>query len=129
MRSLAFILAPLVLLVAACAAVPTNLGSATQVALGGPVTISNQTTIDETAGTAIELAYQAAARAAEVAVDAGFVKGADAAKLQAANNRAYQAVLAARAAYRAGNESSWITATADAKAAISALLAAAKGSK
>lgn len=124
------LLAPALFLLSACAAmsaIPTAVGALPTI-IGGPVTISDRSTIDETAGRAIELAYKAARTVAEVAVDAGILKGERAAQVQVLNRRAYNAVLAARAAYRAGNESSWIRASGEARTAIEQFLNAAKGS-
>jgi hypothetical protein len=123
------LLAPALLLLSACAAasaIPAAIGALPTI-VGGPVTVSDRTTIDETAGRSVELAYMAARTAVEIAVDAGVLKGDRAAKAQVLNRRAYDAVLAARAAYRAGNESSWLRASADARTAITQLLTAAKG--
>jgi hypothetical protein len=131
-RSIAVALfAPALLLLAACAgglAAASTAAQSLPTILGGPVTVSDRTTIDETAGRSIELAYKAARTVAEIAVDAGLLKGDRAAKAQVLNRRAYDAVLAARAAYRAGNETSWIRASAEARTAIEQFLAAAKGS-
>lgn len=93
---------------------------------GGPVAASNQTVLDEQGAIGVELAYKAARTAVEVAVDTGFLKGERAAKAAALDNQAFAAVTGVRAAYRAGNASNYGVAIAEARAAVTSMLAAVK---
>lgn len=118
MRKL-FLFAAAPLALAACAtlpAVPTSPGQ-----------VADATVLDEQGALGVELAYKAFRTALEVATDAGVLRGATATKAAALDNRAYGAVQAARAAYRAGNAASYTQAVTDARAAINAALAAVKG--
>lgn len=92
-----------------------------------PVVAADKTVLDEKAALGAELAYQAARTAAELAVDAGLIKGETARKVADADNRAYRALGAARAAYRAGNASSYSAALDEARAAVSEILSLVKG--
>jgi hypothetical protein len=115
---------------AACAALALSLpGCAGLGALmtGGPVSAANQTVLDEQAAISLELAYKAARTALEIAVDSGFLKGDNAAKAAALDNQAFAAVTGVRAAYKAGNASNYGVAMAEARAAVTAMLAAVKG--
>lgn len=106
----------------ALGAVSTAVGVATSTAdaagVAPPVTYANHTTIDEKAGISIELAYNAWYRLLELAIDTGFVKPANAARLAALDNKAYAATLVAQRAYLAGNATSFRAAEAEARAAI-----------
>lgn len=62
-----------------------------------------QTVIDEKALFVVEAAYNGAGNAALAAVDAGLLKGPTAAKVNEYQKMAYQALLAARAAYKVGD--------------------------
>lgn len=86
-----------------------------------PAQIADRTTLDEQAALAVELAYQAAATAV---LATGAEKRAD---VRAADQRAYAAVKAVRAAYDAGNAASYLAATVSARAAVASLLTAIKG--
>jgi hypothetical protein len=88
-----------------------------------PVAVADQTVLDEQAALAVELAYKAARLAAELGVDAGVIRGANAARVAALDNAAYQAVLAARAAYRTGNADTYKSALVQARTSVAALLA------
>ena len=92
-----------------------------------PGQVARRTVLDEQAALGVELAYKAFRTALEVAVDAGVLRGERAAQVAALDNRAYAAVQAVRAAYRAGNAASYTQAVSDARAAINAALAAVKG--
>lgn len=115
----------------ALGAVSTAVGVATSAAdaagVAPPVTYANHTTIDEKAGIAIEVAYNAWYRLLELAIDTGFVKPANAAQLAAIDNKAYAATLVAQRAYLAGNASSFKAAETEARAAIREGLALVKG--
>lgn len=118
MRKL-FLAAVLPLTLAGC-----GLGTIAGNVPASPGAVASQTMLDEQGALGVELAYKALRTALEVAVDAGVLKGANATKAAALDNRAYAAVQAARAAYRAGNAASYAQAVTDARAAISAALAA-----
>lgn len=88
-----------------------------------PAEVADRTILDEQGALAVELAYKAARMAVETAVDAGAIKGEAAARLAELDNAAYAAVLAARRAYRAGNAVSYGAALAEARGAITDILA------
>jgi hypothetical protein len=83
-----------------------------------PAAAADQTVLDEQVAISVELAYQAAVLTVSTATKAGLVKGATAEKLLAADNKAYQAVLAVRAAYDTGNARSYTEAATAAQNAI-----------
>lgn len=89
-----------------------------------PGAVASQTVLDEQGALGVELAYKAFRTALELAVDAGALKGARATQAAALDQRAYAAVGAARAAYRAGNATSYTQAVSEARGAITAALAA-----
>lgn len=72
-----------------------------------PGTYADKTTLDEKAGIAVEVAYQAAALAATGLAREGLVSGDAAARLKSADAKAYAATQKARAAYDAGNARSY----------------------
>lgn len=88
-----------------------------------PAAVADRTTLDESAALTAELAYKAARVSVETGVDAGFIKGATAAKVATLDSAAYAALGKVRAAYRAGNASTYSSALTEARGAISALLA------
>lgn len=92
--------------------------------LPGPNTVADRTTLDERLALGAELAYKAARLAVEVATDAGAIRGNRATLVAAADERAYAALGAVRAAYEAGNASSYATAITRAQEAVDALLSA-----
>lgn len=94
---------------------------------GGPGVIANQTVLDEKTGIAIETAYSAAAEAATLAIRAGVVSPATAQRIADVDRRAYAAVQATRAAYDAGNSSSYQVAAAQALPLLREMLALVKG--
>ncbi len=97
-------------------------------ATGGPVAAANQTKLDEQVGLTVTLAYTAAARAATLAIQTGFIKDqATIARIGELNTRAYAAVLAVRDAYAAGNSAGYLSGVSQARAAIGDLLAAVGG--
>lgn len=87
-----------------------------------PATHANATVLDEKLAIGVELAYQAAAQAILAVNDVRPFSPALKARIQAADRKAYEAVVAVRAAYRAGNASSYSMAAAEAQSAIAALL-------
>jgi len=104
--------APALLLLAGCA------GQLGGVASGGSTATQS---LDTRAVIGVELAYQAAA---QFALATGAAKTE---RVKAADRRAYAAVKAVRAAYSAGNASSYPTAAIAAHEAVAALLTAIKG--
>ena len=88
-----------------------------------PVTVADRTVLDEQALTALELAYKGGRIAAEAGVDLGFIRGEVAVKVAQIDDRAFKALGAARAAYRAGNAESYASALRDGQSAITTLLA------
>lgn len=87
-----------------------------------PGEVADQTTLDERGAIAVEIAYQAAARAAEALTDAGLIEGADAVRVAELDQKAFAAVQTARRAYAAGNAASYAEAIGKARADIGALL-------
>lgn len=113
-------LAALSLGLTGCATMPGGLPS--------PASVADRTTIDEQAGITVTLAYTAAARAATLAIQTGLVRDpATIAQIKALDTRAYNAVLAMRAAYTAANSSGYASALVQANGAIGDFLAAVKG--
>lgn len=92
-----------------------------------PAQVADSTVLDEQVGSGVELAYRGFRTALEVATDAGLIRGARATQVAALDNRAYAAVQAVRAAYRAGNATAYTRAAMEARAAIAAALTAIKG--
>lgn len=121
MRKL-FLVAALPLALAGC-----GLGTIAGNVPTSPGQVADRTVLDEQGALGVELAYKAFRTALEVATDAGVLRGQRATQAAALDNRAYAAVQAARAAYRAGNAASYARAVTDARAAINAALAAVKG--
>ena len=87
-----------------------------------PATVADQTTLDERGAIAVEIAYQAAARATEALTDAGLIEGEAATRVAQIDRRAFAAVQTARRAYDAGNATSYADALREARAEIAALL-------
>lgn len=94
-----------------CATVPT-----------GPGQVADRTILDERVAIGAELAYKAARIACEFAVDAGIIAGPRATQFRQLNTQAYNAVLAVRAAYRAGNAQDFAVAVAEAQGLTNQLL-------
>jgi len=96
---------------------------------GGPATVADQTKVDEQLGLSLTLAYTAASRAAALAISTGLVRDVNTIrKIGALDTRAYNAVVAVHNAYLAANGTNYLASIAAARAAISDLLVAAKGS-
>lgn len=87
-----------------------------------PQAAANLTIRDEQGLLAVELAYKAARIAVEVYADTGRCTGACATRFRDLNRRAYAAVGAARAAYRAGNATGYFAALAEARTLANDLL-------
>lgn len=96
---------------------------ATPTVLPPPVEVADRVILDEQAALGAELAYKAVRTAVELAVDAGVIKGERARQVAALDRRAYSAVRAVRAAYVAGNASSYTAAAVTARSAVGDLLA------
>lgn len=109
------------------AALVFALPACTTLPIAGPGPVAEATALDEKVAVSVELAYRAARVAMETGVDAGLIKGARATQVAGLDNRAYAAVLAVRAAYKAGNAASYATAAVEAQTAVSAMLGAIKG--
>lgn len=92
-----------------------------------PGQVADRTVLDERGAIAVESAYRAAGLALEMAVDTGLLRGQAAATAATYEQRAYNAVLAARAAYDAGNATSYAAALASARSAIARALLAING--
>ncbi len=88
----------------------------------GPSTVADQTTLDERGAIAVELAYQAANKAAEALTDAGLIEGADATRVAEIDRKAFAAVQAARRAYDTGNAATYADAIREARSEIATLL-------
>lgn len=84
--------------------------------LPAPNSIANRTVLDEKVGLAVETAYTGAARALALAIRAGQIR--DVAAVEEIRAKARAAVLATRAAYDAGNASSYDSAARQALALI-----------
>ncbi len=114
--------AALVLPLASCSPlVPPRLPAA-------PAEVGETTKLDEQAALTITLAYTAAARAATLAIETGLVSDRAAiARIGAVDRRAYAAVRAAEAAYRAGNSASYVAALGEARRAVALLLSSIEG--
>ena len=92
-----------------------------------PGQVADRTVLDERGAIAVESAYRAAGLALEMAVDTGLLRGQAARTAATYEQRAYTAVLAARAAYDAGNAATYPAALASARQAIARALLAVNG--
>ena len=106
------ILASFLLPLSACASIPTS-----------PVVVANTTALDEKSLLAVESMYKAEVVLIEVGVKSGKIQGDLATRVKQLDNRAYLAVLGARAAYATGNSSSYFEALRAAKNAVADLKA------
>lgn len=75
-----------------------------------PAAMSQRTVVDEQAINGVELGYKTFRLAAETAVDAGWVKGADAKKLADVDTKLYAAVHGAEIAYEYANANDFASA-------------------
>lgn len=89
-----------------------------------PAVVADRTVLDEQAGLAIELAYEAAGTAVLTANRAGLIPATLKPRIAAADRKAFAAVQAVRAAYDAGNATSYATALTIARGAVTDLLTA-----
>jgi hypothetical protein len=90
---------------------------------GEPATVANQTVLDEKLAIGVELAYQAAGQAVLTLNQVRPFSPEMKERVKAADRTAYEAVVAVRAAYAAGNASSYSMAAAQAQSAVAKLLA------
>jgi len=91
-----------------------------------PAQAADRTILDEQGALTVELAYSAVRLAVETGVDVGIIRGANATRFAELDRRAYAAVLAVRAAYRAGNADSYAAAQTLALDAVAQLFAVAE---
>lgn len=87
-----------------------------------PATVANQTVLDERVASLAELAYQGAAEAILTRNSLKPYSEEQKEAVKAADRKAYEALVGVRAAYRAGNASSYQMAAAEAQSAVAALL-------
>lgn len=103
----AIALAVVVPALASCTPLGAPAPAATAISAGStvppPVALADKTVLDEKALAGVELAYKAARLTVETATDAGMITGARAGQIAVIDQRAWNAVQAARAAYAAGN--------------------------
>lgn len=92
-----------------------------------PGQIANKTVLDEKVGVAIETAYAAAAQAATLAMRGGFVSAERAAEIAKLDKEIYARIKVLRAAYDAGNASSYAQAAETALPLLRELVATIKG--
>ena len=92
-----------------------------------PVAAANQTVMDEKVGIAIETAYPSAAYAATLAIRSGALSRENILRVAEIDRRAYAAVQATRAAYDAGNASTYREAATIALPLVRELIAAIRG--
>lgn len=89
---------------------------------------ADRTTLDEQTALSVELAYQAANKAATLGITSGLIRdNATIRRIGEADRQAYAAVQAVRAAYLAGNAADYLTASQQARAAVGAILSALNG--
>lgn len=87
-----------------------------------PGSVASQTVLDEKGAIAVETAYTAAAKAAALAIRTGVVSDPNTVRrIGELDNRAYASVKATRAAYNAGNASSYLMAFNQANTAVKAM--------
>lgn len=104
---------------------PGATGTAASALESGPAVVANTTTLDEKAAITAETAYSAASLLGAKLADAGLI---DRAKFRAADQAGYTALLAVRAAYKAGNAPGFGTAVLQLNAAVMDIKSIAKGS-
>jgi hypothetical protein len=121
-------LAALMLGLSACASMPPpEISRAVSALPATPSVGANKTVLDEQAALSVELAYQASALTLRTGLRAGLIKGPDAVRAAKADQTAYSAVKAMRAAYDAGNARSYVSAVLSAREAITRSLTLLKG--
>lgn len=88
-----------------------------------PSTVANATVLDEDLGIGAEVAYTTAAKLGTALAKGGVI---DREQFKAADARAYRALLALRAAYRAGNATNYLSAAAEVYATVAEIRALVK---
>lgn len=91
-----------------------------------PANVADMTKLDEQAGLAVELAYQAANRTIFFANRAGLLNAAQKAQASTLDSKAFAAVLVVRSAYKTGNAATYSDAVATAYLAVQQLTALTK---
>lgn len=109
------------------AACSTTLPADPIASIPAPVSFANRTAADEQIATGIELGYQGFARALELGVDTGVIKGERATRARAAHRAAYQGVLIVREAYKTANAEDFLNAARSANSTIAKAIALVKG--
>jgi hypothetical protein len=97
------------------------------VGVPAPVELASRTAADEQVSVGVENGYKAFRLAIELGVDTDVIKGARATLAADADQRAYAAILALRAAYRTANATDFLTAARSANSAVEQAIANAKG--
>jgi len=110
------------ILAVALACVPLAACNGMATVPGSPGAVADKTVLDEKLMIGMESAYKGARSAAEVATDAGFLKGANAAKVADLDNKAYAALGTMRTAYKAANATSYVDAGTQALSAINQIV-------
>lgn len=113
-----FVVLGLALLLAGCGPMLSAIGLVPP----APVAVAQTTKLDEQVALSVELAYKGARLAVSTGIKAGLIKGALAGRIAAADDTAYKAVVAVRAAYDAGNAASYDIAAERARAAIADII-------
>lgn len=112
-----------ILLIAACLALPLTSCSAASLADAGaavvglpsaPVAVCDRSTMDEQAGTAVELGYKLFRTGVELAVDLGTIKGQRATYFANLDNQLFAGTTAVQQAYATCNAASYKAALAHA---------------
>ena len=83
-----------------------------------PGQVADRTTLDERLATGVTVSYTAASRLGTALASAGLI---DKARFKALDNQGYAAVLAVRAAYDAGNATSYVAAIDRVNAAVAGI--------
>lgn len=99
----------------------------TPLVIPAPAQFAGRTAADEQISIAVELGYQAFARALELGVDAGVIKGERATKARVAHRAAYRGVLVLREAYKTANAEDFLNAARSANSTIAQAIAIVKG--
>ncbi len=92
-----------------------------------PVALADRTAADEQVAIGVEGGYKAFRLAVELGVDTGVIKGTRAALAASADQRAFAALQALRAAYKTANAADYLTAARSANSAIAQGIAVVKG--
>lgn len=101
------------LLLAAALAASALTVSACSPMASEPATVADKTKLDEQSMLSAETLYYSGNTLAQIAFDTGKLTADQRAKVKAADNKAYSALLTLRAAYRAGNSKSYFEALSE----------------